>query len=323
MAACARSCPSRACASAAADFVTSANDPATPTASVKRRPGGVLLMAVRVPRIESTSLVSIRARARAPKAVALATLALLCAAGLRSFVAPHRVSATVGRVFCSPDSEAEGVAQTFVRSWLSWGTEQRGQVGRLAARDADLAVDPSPSRSQRVDWTAVIGDVCTAAADRRITVAAASTAALWHVAVPISRTQRGVVVNGAPAIVGPPRVDTTVLTRPEPEVGDSALEATVSRVLRHFLQRDAADLAADLAPGTESTLPDVALNPSAIDVVTWVRPGRVVAATLVARAPGGARLPLRYELGVARRGGRWLVTGIETNTNTNNREVRK
>jgi hypothetical protein len=276
-------------------------------------------MAGRVPRIEPVSLASIRARARAPKVLAVATLTLLCAAGLRSLVIPRRVSSTVGRALCARDADAEGLAQTFVRSWLSWGSAGQREVGRLAARDADLAVDPSPKRSQRIDWTAVVGDVCSAAAERRITVAAASAASLWHVAVPVSVTRRGVVVSGAPAVVGPPRVDAAALTRPEPEVADPALEATVSRVLRHFLNRDAADLVADMAPGTETTLPDVVLTPSPIDVVTWARPGRVVAATLIARAPDGARLPLRYELGVARRGGRWVVTGIETNTN--DREV--
>ena len=127
--------------------------------------------------------------------------------------------------------------------------------------------------------------------------------------------REGLVVSGAPAIVGPPRVDTTALTRAEAEVSDRTLESTVARVLRHFLRRDADDLNAELAPRTALTLPDVPLKLVGIDVVTWAHPGRVAAAALTAEAPDGARLPLRYELSVARRGGRWLVTGIETNTN--------
>jgi hypothetical protein len=46
-----------------------------------------------------------------------------------------------------------------------------------------------------------------------------------------------------------------------------------------------------------------------------VRPGRTVAVSATARTADGARLPLRYELSVARSAGRWLVTGIESNTN--------
>ena len=96
-----------------------------------------------------------------------------------------------------PDIQAEGIAAAFVRTWLSWGHSTRPTAGRLAARDADIAVD-ARGQSQAIGWTAPVGDACTRASERRIVIAAASAAAVWHVAVPITRTAQGLVVSGPP-----------------------------------------------------------------------------------------------------------------------------
>jgi hypothetical protein len=269
----------------------------------------------RVPRSEPISLLSVRARARAPRVLAIATMALLCVAGARSLLAPRSVPAAAIRIQCTGDVEAEGFAETFVRSWLSWGTSAQSTARALATRDSDIAITAPPGASRRIRWTAPVADECAGEGRRRIVVAAAADTELSHVAVSVSRSPRGLIVSGAPAIVGPPRIDPNALTAPETEIADRTLEEVVTRVLRHYLRRDGADLDADLAPGARISLPDAPLSVTAVDVVTWVRPGRTVAVSATARTADGARLPLRYELSVARSAGRWLVARIESNTN--------
>lgn len=272
-------------------------------------------MRAHVPVSQPMPLAWIRARARAPRALAVATLLVLCLAGLRSLAedpAPRAVR-PAGRS-CLPDVRAEGVAQTFVRSWLSWRAGEPDPVAqRMVPRDVEVSAAPPAGVGQRVDWTAPVADECLRASVRRVTVAAAAgSLPTWHVAVPVSTTRGGAYISGAPAIVGPPTASRPGLSRPEIEIDDPALEAIVARVVRHYLRRDASDLAADLSPGTRVSLPDGRLALAGIDAVTWADPGRVAAAAVTARTAGGTRLPLRYELALIRRGGRWLVSGIDT-----------
>jgi hypothetical protein len=247
--------------------------------------------------------------------VAITALLLLCIAGLRSIAeGPQRRTPRAAAPSCLPDVRAEGVAQTFVRSWLSWRAGELDRVAqRMAPRDVDVSASPPAGVRQRVDWTAPVADECLRGFMRRVTVAAAAGGfPMWHVAVPVSTTRDGAQISGAPAIVGPPIASGPGLGRPEVEIDDPPLEAIVARVIRHYLQRDASDLAADLSPGTRVSLPDGPLALTGIDAVTWADPGRVAAAAVTARTPRGARLPLRYELVLIRRGGRWLVSGIDT-----------
>jgi hypothetical protein len=257
----------------------------------------------------------IRVRARAPRAVAVATLLVLCLAGLRSLAEgpSPRAARPAGRS-CLPDVRAEGAAQTFVRSWLSWRAGEPDPVAQqMVPRDIDVSALPPAGVRQRVDWTAPVADECLRGSARRVTVAAAAGGLpAWHVAVPVSTTRDGARISGAPAIVGPPIASGAGLSRPEIEIDDPPLAAIVARVIRHYLQRDASDLAADLSPGTRVSLPDGPFALAGIDAVTWANPGRVAAAAVTARTARGTRLPLRYELALVRRGGRWLVSGIDT-----------
>jgi hypothetical protein len=183
----------------------------------------------------------------------------------------------------------------------------------MVPRDVDVSALPPAGVRQRIDWTAPVADECLRGSARRVTVAAAAgSLPTWHVVVPVSTTRDGARVSGVPAIVGPPSASGPGLNRPEVEIDDPPLEAIVARVVRHYLQRDATDLAADLSPGTRVSLPDGRLALAGIDAVTWADPGHVAAAAVTARTARGARLPLRYELALIRRGGRWLVSGIDT-----------
>jgi hypothetical protein len=268
-----------------------------------------------VPVSQPVLLAWMRARARAPRVVAVTTLLVLCIAGLRSIAeGPPRRTARAAARSCMPDVRAEGAAETFVRSWLSWRAGEPDPVAqRMVPRDVDVSAAPPAGGRQLVDWTTPVADECLPQSVRRVVVAAAAgSPPTWHVAVAVTTTRDGARISGAPAIVGPPIASQPGLSRPEVEIDDPSLEAVVARVIRHYLQRDASDLAADLSPGTRVSLPDGPLALAGIDAVTWADPGRVAAAAVTARTARGTRLPLRYELALTRRGGRWLVSGIDT-----------
>ncbi len=82
------------------------------------------------------------------------------------------------------------------------------------------------------------------------------------------------------------------------------------RVLDNYLRGEGDDVAADLASGASVAVPELRISPRPVDRVSWLAPGRQVAASLSARLGSGELVELRYELGVARSGGRWLVSHI-------------
>jgi hypothetical protein len=104
----------------------------------------------------------------------------------------------------------------------------------------------------------------------------------------------------------------SVASRPQLEVDDHTLRAVVTRVMRHYMARDADDLAADLAPRVAVSVPAEPLKLVDVFAVTWVSAGTRVAATVVVGDRAGDRMTLRYELPVRRLGGRWLVAGVHT-----------
>jgi hypothetical protein len=74
-------------------------------------------------------------------------------------------------------------------------------------------------------------------------------------------------------------------------------------VLRNYLERSAANLEADLAPGASVTLPTLALRLRDVRALEWIAgPGSgAVLATLTATDSHGAAYTLAYELGIAYR----------------------
>jgi hypothetical protein len=151
--------------------------------------------------------------------------------------------------------------------------------------------------------------------DRRLVTVAVTKPRPVDVAVLVGGDGRGgVVVYGPPAIVGPPPVRTVAAVDSGVEVGDAALVAVVSRVLANYLRGQADNVAADMAPGVHVAVPGSRIAPRPIDTVTWLVPGHRVAVALSARLSTGVLVDLRYELGVARLAGRWVITAFESNT---------
>jgi len=160
----------------------------------------------------------------------------------------------------------------------------------------------------------VVADRAVSPRRRIVTVAADDGEAITYLAVPIARDGAGrLFVSGAPAVVGPPAMAPHALGEPEVEIDDPRLRATASRVVRNYLGRDRADLAADLGLGAVVSLPARRLRVESIDAVTWVVRGSRVAVALSAHDRDRLQLSLRYELDVVRRAGRWLVQTVEVN----------
>ena len=250
----------------------------------------------------------VRWRGRAPRAVLLGSCVVLSLAGLRAVVAPVR-SDPPHAVKTRPSADVAelGFAQSFVRSWLSGAPNAAAAYG-----GPDDGLPEDRLRSAEISATTVVGWERHSSGSV-ITVAADAPQHRWFVAVTIRHDRSGrLALAGPPAIVGPPAVAHPVPSRPELEVGDRALRAVVARVMRHYLARDAADLAADLAPRVVVNVPPEPLSLVDVFAVTWVAAGTRVAATVVARDRSGDQLTLRYELPVGRVGGRWLVRGVHT-----------
>jgi len=147
-----------------------------------------------------------------------------------------------------------------------------------------------------------------------VTVVAGVGSSLTYLAVPIERDDKHrVFVAGPPAIVGPPPIARGASSPAELEVDDPALRDVATRVVRHYLARDSQDLAADLDRSAIVTLPTQPLLLADVEAVTWVSRARLVAVAITATDRDGRRLPLRYELALVRRSGRWLVNTVDVN----------
>ena len=263
---------------------------------------------------------AVRAAARAPRFAVLAACGLLALAGARALLAPQPQLSAQPRSVTPVDVAARSFAEAFARTYLTWNANEPEARERAIARVLGADVEPGgglvvpPRGAQRVSWTAVEGDRTASARRRIVTVVAETSRGPVHLAVPVSRDDRGLLfVSGVPAIVGPPARTSTGAAPPEVEVEDRALRAVGSRVVRNYLAGERDDLAADLAPGAIVSLPELRLKVRSTDAVTWVSEPRRLAVALTASTTDGARLSLRYELGVARVSGRWVVRTIHIN----------
>ena len=96
------------------------------------------------------------------------------------------------------------------------------------------------------------------------------------------------------------------------ELAASGLSVTVlERGLRNYLAGAADELAADLAPGAEVSLPSSGLVLQSLQRPSWAAPG-VVLAVLQARDQRGVQYTLAYEVRVGLQDGRWEISAIET-----------
>jgi hypothetical protein len=272
-----------------------------------------------VPQLTTTSFRAARVRARIPRIVAAVLVCLLSAAGLRVILSGPPQPAPA-RTITTPagDQGATSFAEAFTRAYLTWDAEDPAARERSlapflgSALDQDGGVQPGTGDSQRVNWTAVLGDRRDGTR-RLITVMAQTSNGLMYLSVPVARDQRGFLsIAGYPAIVGPPAVDKDQQQPSEDEVDDAALQTVVTRALTNYLATNERNLLADLTPDAVVSLPSAALKVTHVDEITWVKPGRRVAMQVDAQDGRGTSWTLRYELDVLKRD-RWYVRSLQVN----------
>jgi Conjugative transposon protein TcpC len=261
-----------------------------------------------------------RLRARAPRYLLWAFLALTSAVGVREIVSPPEPAAPAARP-AEVDHAAESYAVEFARAYLAFDARRpqererrlRGLVPDELAPDAGFL---PRSGSRHVMW-AEVAHVRESAAGGRIVVVAAQTDAEpspVYLAVPVTRKSNGdLVLTAYPALVGPPAVARGELPDRE-EVDDREVAAVARRVVTNYLAGEPANLAADLLPQAEVSLPPAPLRVRGAAEIAWAdgSESEAVLVTVEAADEAGASYTLTYELGIERRRGRPYVSFIET-----------
>jgi Conjugative transposon protein TcpC len=272
------------------------------------------------PRVAITTepVALVRWRARAPRLAFTAITALFALIGFRAVLAgpPHATRLRHTASEASNFADVEGFAQAFARAWLSYDPANPDAHAQALTHflgsdiDADAGLAPRGIRPTRVIWTAVTSDVATRADTRLVTVAAAldEPSPLRYVAVPVTRDHGGLVVDGYPSLVGPPRLARDHRAPEQNDVTDGALSVVVRRALTNYLRGSTQDLAADLDRSVQLSPPTERLALESVDSLTWAAPG-VVDAQVVARGEERTTYTLRYELAVVRRD-RWYVRSL-------------
>lgn len=257
----------------------------------------------------STPLNRLRLSARAPRVSLMAACAALTLGGAARTFAPPTPSAQPVQSQARADTTREqGFAERFTLEYLTFGADRDARL-RVFGFESTGTADRPATKSRRVRATA-IASVSPVIGGANVTVAARSDSGWQYLDVPVRRHADRLFVAAPPAIVGAPLVARDALPGPEDEVQSPALTRVAERVMRHYLAGDRADLSADLAPRVAIATPVGDLRVASVEAVTWAAAPRRVAVVLRARGSRGLRLTLRYELGVVRRDGRWLVTGI-------------
>jgi hypothetical protein len=261
---------------------------------------------------DARGLRATRLLARLPRVVLIATCAVLALAGARTiFRGEQLTAATRPLAATASDLEAEALAERFVRTYLEWNGGDAAENLRGTAAGIEPPSVPASIR-QHVLWTAASRRQRSGAAVV-VTVTADTTRGLYHLAVPVGRRNGLLYIDHEPAFVGATPTMIPPQTPARREVEDRKLAAVARRVLTNFLARDRADLVADLDDAAVVVLPDQDARLLAIDRLDWAVPERRVSADVRARLAGHVEMPLRYELAVTRRAGRWLVLAINTN----------
>jgi Conjugative transposon protein TcpC len=264
-----------------------------------------------------TSLRSARARARAPRLLVYAFVAVMCLIGVRSLLhGPARP--VVARSTPPPlaDRGAETFAEGFVRAYLTWDAQdpakrKQALAGYLpSALGADAGLVPAAGTDETVDW-AQTTNVRRNGTSLTVNVAAQTSRGAVQLAVPVARDTRGFLyLTGYPAFIGAPPVRHDVTLTSGDRVEDAALSAVVRRALGNYLAGARDNLLADLTPGAVVSLPARSLHVTSVQDPTWVQPGRRVAVEVHAQDDVANTWTLQYELTVSRRD-RWYVQSFE------------
>lgn len=260
-----------------------------------------------------------RLRARAPRYLFASTAVVLSLLGVRELVSASEATRPTSPS-TSVDHASEDFAQRFARAYLTYdGTRPGTRERALRALVPDeLALDAGlvPRGSQRVLWTQISQNQEAIAGGRVIVVSAGVTTqpGPLYLAVPVYRHGDGEVgLAGYPSLVGPPAVSRAPVAERD-EVDEPEIAAVARRVVANYVSGEAQNLAADLAPGAEDSLPTIELRLRSLEELVWAAGvgSSAVLATAVVRDPSGTTWTLTYELGIEQSGGRTYVTFIET-----------
>ena len=272
-------------------------------------------------RAETRSLVRVRLIARAPRVVFIGACTMLALAGLRTTI-------TGGAVPSAPPVAAAPVsglgvtafAEAFARAYLSYRGDDPAAHERAVAAfttgdlDPGAGLEPPVTGSLRVSWTAAMASSPAGLRRWRVTVAVALAGegmGLRYLSVPVARDRAGgLVVDDYPALVGPPARADAGASADAGDLTDQALADVATRALGNYLRGAAGNLRADLLPGAHLTTPSPPLRLLAVEALAWRAPGRLLAATLSAQDPAGARMRLRFLLAVEHRD-RWYLRAVD------------
>src|SRR4051794_39991096 len=170
------------------------------------------------------------------------------AATVRLTIAPPAPSVTRPVTQSATDLAAEGSAEEFARTLLTFDASHPDARRRALAAfagdglDPDAGLVPPPSGSQQVQWARVVQQRDPRPGEHIYTVAVQTDAmGLVHLAVDVRRDRDGTLqLCGYPALVGAPQTAPATADPDEAlrDVDDGDLQATVARALRNYLARD-------------------------------------------------------------------------------------
>jgi Conjugative transposon protein TcpC len=260
-----------------------------------------------------------RLRARTPRYLFIAFLAVMSLAGLRSIVRPASPPAPTPAPAHGTDQGAESFALEFARAYLTWGPGvDRGRALRpYLSADLDYEAGLATRGSDRVEWDQVTSDEPAPGGGRKVIVAAgvSSEPVPLYLEVPVERARTGALaLTGYPALVGAPSTAHAAVPERDDVVRAPVL-ALARRVVANYLAANRTNLAADLAPGARVSLPAFRLRLHSIDGVQWAAGGGSGAVFVTAEASDAKRRrwTLTYELGIAHpRSPRPTCTYVET-----------
>jgi hypothetical protein len=261
-----------------------------------------------------------RLAARSPRYVVLGAVAIMAALGLREIVAPGEAAPVVAQTMSS-DPASESYALRLARAYLSYDAANPERRERELAQLLPDELAPNggfvPRRgSRRVLWAQVAESAPVGRGERSIVVEAGTDAGVepLHLALRVRRTRTGALqLSGYPALVGAAAVARGALPE-RAEVEDRGVVEVGRRVVANYLAGERANLRADLLPGAEVSLPELALHVREVLGVAWAgeEGHSPIAVTVEANGSDGLLYTLGYRLGIERRRGRPLVSFIET-----------
>jgi len=180
--------------------------------------------------------------------------------------------------------------------------------------EAEAGSQPPENGEQKVLWTQVVQARAVSGGHVYTVAAQTDASGLLYLAVGVVHTAAGALaLAGYPAFVGAPASTSAVPPTNTHEVEDPTLTTVVTRTLRNYMGRAGGDLAADLAPGAQVSLPAATLALDSLQSLAWSSDGRSVIALVQAHDGRSARYTLAYELQLVSHAGRWEVSSIQMN----------